>query len=152
MLCYREFSTDHSLFAWGHLSSYHLVSLASLGRTWLTCSQYDLDVQEDQLKSGKKPGDSGYGIEDEQKFGILTSINGGIPLSKPHPTNNTLNYQHFYMDLAQALDGKGSVPVDPRSSAAVIRLIELARQSSQEGKTLTVDLLSRHGVIHDYVK
>ena len=110
-----------------------------MGQPWLTSSKYDLDVQEDQLKAGKKPGDSGYGIEDERRFGVLTSVNGGSLSSKTYPTNNTLNYQHFYMDFLQALNGKGSVPVNPRSSAAVIRLIELARQSSQEGKTLDVD-------------
>ena len=86
-----------------------------------------------------KPGDSGYGVEDKQRFGVLTSVNGGSPSSKLYPTNATLNYQHFYTDFAQALSGKGSVPVDPRSSAAVIQLIELARQSSREGKTLTIN-------------
>ena len=105
----------------------------------LICYQYHLDVQEDQLKAGKKPGDNGYGIEDEHRFGILTTMDGGTPSSKPFPTNNTLNYQNFYSDLARALDGKWPVPVDPKQAAAVIRLIELARQSSQEGKTLSVD-------------
>jgi hypothetical protein len=36
------------------------------------------------------------------------------------------------------LAGEGKVPVDPMAAGKVIRLIELAKESSKEGKTLDV--------------
>ena len=44
----------------------------------------------------------------------------------------------FYSMFAKALAGQGDVPVKAEGASAVIRLIELARESSQSGKTLDV--------------
>lgn len=51
-------------------------------------------------------------------------------------------YTDFYSKLAEALAGEGEVPVSPEESAAVIRLVEFAVQSSKTGRTLDVDLCS----------
>ncbi|MCJ1306867.1 hypothetical protein MMC25_000511 [Agyrium rufum] len=101
--------------------------------------KFHLDVQEDQLKAGCKPGDEGYGIEPEDHHGTLTTMVDGKPTKKvqstvqPPPT-----YTTFYMLLGDAIQGKGNVPVNPEDAANVIRLIELGRKSSQEGRTLDV--------------
>lgn len=44
----------------------------------------------------------------------------------------------FYREFAKALLGEGEVPVKPEDASAVIRLIELARKSSREGRTLDI--------------
>ena len=62
----------------------------------------------------------------------------GIPSSNVYPTAKPLTYAVFYEHLAKALKGEGEVPVKPDGPAEVVRLIELARQSSVEGKTLNV--------------
>ena len=55
------------------------------------------------------------------------------------PTVEPPTYAEFYRKLARALGGDAKqMPVDPAVAANVIRLVELARQSSQEGKTLDV--------------
>jgi predicted dehydrogenase len=51
-----------------------------------------------------------------------------------------LTYTTFYSEFAKALSGEGQVPVRPEEARDVIALIELARRSSQEGRTLHVQL------------
>ena len=100
--------------------------------------KYHLDVQEDHLKAGKKPGDVGFGIETGKSHGYLTTIKDGRPSREVRQLNEPVTYSAFYSEFASALAGKGEVPVKPEDASAVIRLIELARESSQEGRTLDV--------------
>lgn len=48
-------------------------------------------------------------------------------------------YGAFYRILLGALEGKNAVPVDAREARNVIRLVELARESSEKGATVHVD-------------
>ncbi|PIG80208.1 NAD binding Rossmann fold oxidoreductase [Aspergillus arachidicola] len=107
----------------------------------LGLSQFYFDVQEEQLKSGMRPGDDGYGIEPSERYGTLTSVQpNGAFKSEAVPTVDPPLYTEFYSKLAEALAGEGEMPVSPEESAAVIRLVELAVQSSKTGRTLDVDL------------
>lgn len=47
-------------------------------------------------------------------------------------------YTEYYRKLVRALDGQGDLPASGDEAAQVIRLIELARESSATGKTLDV--------------
>jgi predicted dehydrogenase len=71
----------------------------------------------------------------------LTSVqqDGGFK-TEVVPTVDAPLYTDFYNQLAKALAGDGEVPVDPVESAVVIRLVELAVQSSQTGQSLAVDV------------
>ena len=100
--------------------------------------QFHLDCQEDQLKAGKKPGDSGFGVEPEERAGTLTILRDGKPESEPCPNINPVTYAAFYRQFAKALAGQGDVPVNPEGPKNVIRLIELARLSTKEGRTLKI--------------
>jgi predicted dehydrogenase len=55
-----------------------------------------------------------------------------------YPTVEPPTYAEFYRKFARALAGEGKVPVDAKAAAGVIRLIELAKESSKTGKTLDV--------------
>lgn len=96
------------------------------------------DCQEAHLGQGLKPGDAGYGIEPEEWHGTLTKVHASEMSSKTYPTVQTQTYKEFYTQLLRAIDREGEVPVKPEGAAAVIRLIELAKQSSEEGRTLDV--------------
>lgn len=98
-----------------------------------------LDIQEDQLKEGKRPGDEGYGIEPSDRYATLNTIVDGKVKSEVVPTLEPASYTKYYERLAQALKGDGSeVPVTGEQAVNLIRLIELAHQSSEEGRTLDV--------------
>lgn len=103
--------------------------------------KFHLDPQEDQLrKEGMKPGDANYGIEQESHHAVLNTVTDGkitssrVPTIHPPPT-----YVEYYRRLAEALHGDHArVPVPVEEAVQVIRLVELARQSSEEGRTLQV--------------
>lgn len=100
-----------------------------------------LDVQEDQLKAGLRPGDQGYGVEEEAAWGVLTSADeGGKMSSEKVKTLEGRGYTTFYDQFGKAIEA-GDVsllPVDAAVAGDVIRLCELMRQSSSERKTLSV--------------
>ena len=101
--------------------------------------KFHLDCQEDQLKAGMRPGDSGYGLEPKDRYGVLTTIKDGAFTSEVIPTVEPATYAEYYRKLARALAGDtNQLPVDPAEAALVIRLVELARESSRTGKTLDV--------------
>lgn len=101
--------------------------------------KYHLDRQEDQLKEGMRPGDQGYGVDPKDHYGTLNTVQDGKITSQKVPTLEPQTYVEFYRKLARALAGNNDeVPVDLDSAVAVIRLIELAQQSFNEGRTLTV--------------
>ena len=99
--------------------------------------QFHLDVQEDQLKAGKHPGDKGYGEEPESHHGTLTTIENGEPVQKVYKTiSPPPTFIQFYKLLREALVDETEPPVKPEDARDVLRIIEAARQSSDEGRTV----------------
>jgi len=45
-------------------------------------------------------------------------------------------YVEYYKILARALNGQGDVPVNIEDAANVLRIIEMAQESSKTGRTL----------------
>ncbi|KAF7167689.1 hypothetical protein CNMCM5623_000936 [Aspergillus felis] len=100
--------------------------------------KFHLDIQEDQLKAGIKPGDNGYAREPNDRYGTLTTIQDGKPVAEIFPTVEPPTYVEYYRKLARALAGEGDLPASGAEAAKVIRLIELAKESSKLGKTIDV--------------
>lgn len=102
--------------------------------------KYHLDCQEDQLRAGMKPGDIGFGLEPKERYGILTSAkDDGTIESEVVPTVEPATYAEYYRKFARAVNGDPKqLPVDPAVAASVIKLIELAAESSRTGRTLDV--------------
>ncbi|CAF9937475.1 MAG: hypothetical protein ALECFALPRED_007263 [Alectoria fallacina] len=100
--------------------------------------KFHIDPQEDHLKAGKKPGDSGFGIESKERAGTLTTVQGGQPKTQTCANIEPVTYSAFYSQFSKALAGQDEVPVKPETPRDVIRLIELARLSSKEGRTLDI--------------
>lgn len=100
--------------------------------------KHHLDPQEPQLISGMKTTDEGFGYESADMAGLLTTYENGLPVSTPMPNQVPPTYAEFYHLLAQALDGQGPLPVTAEEARNVIRLVELAKQSSEAVATLTV--------------
>ena len=98
--------------------------------------KFGMDVQEDALKAGQRPGSRGWGIEPAANFGELTSANGerqSIPILPGA-------YEHYYAGVAASiLDGAPAL-VTPEQARDVILLIEAALRSSAEGRR--IDLAS----------
>lgn len=70
--------------------------------------------------------------------GTLTTIQDGKPVSEIFPTVEPPTYTEYYRKFARALAGEGDLPASGAEAAKVIRLIELAKESSKLGKTIDV--------------
>lgn len=84
------------------------------------------------------PQDKGYGREPSERYGTLTTIQDGKPVKEVYPTVEPPTYTEYYRKLVRALGGDGDLPASGAEAREVIRLIELAQESSRTGRTLDV--------------
>jgi scyllo-inositol 2-dehydrogenase (NADP+) len=100
--------------------------------------KHGMDPQEDLLKAGATPGGPGWGQEPPALWGRLnTEVDGlrydGVVESLPG------RYQGFYENIYAALLGEAALSVTAEQARNTIRIIELAQQSSAEGRAIAVD-------------
>ena len=89
-----------------------------------------LDPQEAALRAGERPG-PGWGEPAEAEWGLL----GTTEEAHRYPSLPG-DYPAFYAGVVSALRDGAPAPVDPRDSLAALEVLELARRSAAEGKTL----------------
>ncbi|KAJ2720447.1 hypothetical protein GGI07_004593 [Coemansia sp. Benny D115] len=99
-------------------------------------TKYGLDVQEDQLKEGLVPGDSVYGKDKQEQYGTLDSEIGSGLHVRGAVTTLDGDYPAYYNNVADAIRGEAQLIVTPEQAADVIRIIELAKQSSVERRSI----------------
>lgn len=102
--------------------------------------KYGLDPQEAALRAGLRPGADGdvWGVEPEEAWGRLGS--GESPLTgggEPVPTLPG-DYPAYYAQIAQALREGGRPPVTAAEAAAALRVLEAAKLSAAEGRTVAI--------------
>jgi predicted dehydrogenase len=95
------------------------------------------DPQESNLRRGYIPTDSAWGAEPEENWGLLTLSENGTLTQRRVPSLNC-DYRDFYANLRDAILGKAKLAVTPEWALDVMRLLELARQSSDERRTVSV--------------
>jgi predicted dehydrogenase len=100
--------------------------------------KYRLDVQEDQLKAGLKPGDKGFGIESAEASGSLTILEDEKPKTGVFANIEPKTYASLYAGFVKAIEGgsEGDVPVTASSARDVLKILEAARASAAAGKTV----------------
>ncbi|HZS81070.1 MAG TPA: Gfo/Idh/MocA family oxidoreductase, partial [Herbaspirillum sp.] len=91
-----------------------------------------LDVQEDQLKAGLRPGDAGFGKNPD---GLLREVDGGSEVQAAYATQDG-DYASFYRALADTLLDGAPFPVLADDAVDGMTLIELAMRSDAEGRRL----------------
>jgi predicted dehydrogenase len=97
------------------------------------------DVQEDELKLGKKPNLTTWGTEPKDKEGLLhTEINGKV-IREKIPTIQG-NYYAYFDGLYQAITKNQLEPVTAEEGANVMRIIEAAIQSNAQQKGIVLRL------------
>lgn len=84
-----------------------------------------LDVQEDQLKAGLRPGDAGWGVD--PRPGERIEGEDHSPTFGPPG-----DYVGYYEAVAAALTGAGPNPVPPGEALAVMEVLEAAILSDRE--------------------
>ena len=88
--------------------------------------KHGLDIQEETQRKNILPDTPDWGAEPESQYGTLTTSNGRFTFpSQPG------NYHHFYDNLYRAIVGEIPQEVTPEQALAVMRIIELAGESSR---------------------
>jgi scyllo-inositol 2-dehydrogenase (NADP+) len=101
--------------------------------------KYGLDPQEDALKAGRRPGDDRWGADVPEAFGTLTRPDENGDLQTKTVETEAGDYPAYYSALARALRGDGPNPVPAEEARDVIRVIELAQESAESGRTARWD-------------
>ncbi|MBK8897410.1 MAG: oxidoreductase [Candidatus Competibacteraceae bacterium] len=99
--------------------------------------KYGVDPQEDALKRGLAPQGADWGAEPEAHWGRLNTQIGGLHFQGKIETLNG-NYARYYENIYQAITGQAALIVLPEQAKNTIRVIELARQSHAERRTVDV--------------
>lgn len=97
--------------------------------------KWGVDPQEDQLKSGLRYDSPELGEDAESAWGTLCLAGGE---QRKIPTERG-DYRGFYANVRDTLLGKTELAVKPEQAWRTTRLIELARESSGQGRRVRVD-------------
>jgi scyllo-inositol 2-dehydrogenase (NADP+) len=93
------------------------------------------DPQENNLRRGFIPTDSTWSAEPEEKWGILTVPSGEAFTERRIPPA-ACDYRDYYANVRDTILGKAKLVVTPEWSVDVMRLLVLARESSEQRRTL----------------
>lgn len=99
------------------------------------------DPQESNLRCGYIPTDTAWGAEPEENWGVLMISENGT-LTQRRVASANCDYRDFYANLRDAILGKAALAVAPEWALDVMRLLELARQSSDERRTVSLPVTS----------
>jgi len=94
-----------------------------------------VDPQEGNLRRGYIPSDGAWGAEPEENWGVLTTPSGEGFVQRRIPPASC-DYRDYYANVRDAMLGKAELAVTPEWSLDVMRFLELARESSQKGRTI----------------
>ena len=89
--------------------------------------KYGLDVQEDALRTGMRPGDPQWGADEPERYGEL-----GVPGDTATVETERGAYERYYAGIAAALLDGAPPPVDPNDAVRSLELLETARRIAAE--------------------
>ena len=93
------------------------------------------DIQEEELKAGKKPNLYDWGIEPKDNEGLLHMVQDGISVRDNIPTLQG-NYYDFFEGMYQAIVHDSTEPVTAQDGIQVMQIIEAAIQSNAEKRVI----------------
>jgi scyllo-inositol 2-dehydrogenase (NADP+) len=100
--------------------------------------KFGIDPQEAALNAGQMPEGEDWGSENPENWGMITidyqdlNIDGSIGTEAG-------NYMGFYDNVYDVMRNKGGMAIKPEEARDVIRIIELAYESSRANKEIEID-------------
>jgi scyllo-inositol 2-dehydrogenase (NADP+) len=95
-----------------------------------------IDPQENNLRFGKVPAEGPWGMESEENWGVLTTPCRDAFEQRSIP-NAAVDYRDFYANLRDTLLGQAKPAVSAEWALSVMRVLELAAESSKRGSTVS---------------
>jgi scyllo-inositol 2-dehydrogenase (NADP+) len=93
------------------------------------------DPQEMNLRRGLIPDGKPWGYEPEENWGVLTTP-AGESFEQRRIPSAACDYRDYYANVRDAILGKAALAVTPEYALDVMRMLELARASSERQCTL----------------
>jgi scyllo-inositol 2-dehydrogenase (NADP+) len=97
--------------------------------------KYGLDGQEEALRTGKKPIDEDWGTDNPDKYGVLTLVKDEETISQKVKTIAG-SYPTYYQKVYEHIVEDKPSPVTAEEGMMTIKIIELAKQSSEEKRAI----------------
>ena len=98
--------------------------------------KHGLDVQEDAMKAGVRPGEAfegrPWGVD--PRPGRLTDAGG----TESQTAGFAGDYRAYYAAVRDALLGRGPNPVPPAEALAVMAIIDAGRESARTGRSISI--------------
>ncbi|UUL83099.1 oxidoreductase [Sphingomonas qomolangmaensis] len=98
--------------------------------------KHGLDPQEAALRAGALPGTPGWGIDPVAAELSLVGADGAVE-SRPIACDAG-DYRAFYAGVAASIGGEGANPVPVAQALDVMRVLEAARRSASEGRSVAL--------------
>jgi len=93
------------------------------------------DPQENNLRRSYIPSAGAWGAEPEENWGVLT-VPKGDSFEQWRIPSATCDYRDYYSNVRDVLLGRAALAVTPEYALDVMRMLELARESSQKRCTI----------------
>lgn len=90
---------------------------------------------ENNLRHGKIPAEGPWSAEPKENWGVLT-VPSGDGFTERRIPSAACDYRDYYANLRDALLGKTAPAVTPEWSLDVMRILEMARESSEKRCTI----------------
>lgn len=93
-----------------------------------------VDVQEDALRAGERPGAAGWGVDPVAGALKVSAVDDWMQDSTW--PNRIGNYGDYYAAVRDAIWGIGPNPVPPEQAVALMELLDIGARSAREGRAL----------------
>lgn len=98
--------------------------------------KHGVDTQEDALRAGRRPPSEGWGADPLD--GELTLIGNDGAIDRRTVPTRAGSYVDYYAAVRDAILGQGANPVPPEQAVALMALLDIGRQSADEGRAIVV--------------
>src|ERR1700730_4787421 len=93
------------------------------------------DPQEVNLRRGYIPESGAWGGEPEEDWGVLTTLENDVITKRSVPSASS-DYRDYYANARDAILGRAMLAVTPEHALNVMRILEMAQESSRTHGTL----------------
>lgn len=93
------------------------------------------DPQEANLRRGYIPENKAWGVEPPEDWGVLTMVENDTVVRRSIPSA-ACDYRDYYANVRDAMLGRSELAVSPEYALNVMRVLEMAQQSSRERRTI----------------
>jgi len=93
------------------------------------------DPQEINLRRGYIPESGPWGAEPQEDWGVLTTMENDVVTKRSVPSS-TCDYRDYYANLRDAILGRAAPTVTPEYALDVMRVLEMAQESSRKRCTI----------------